>query len=122
MGPGKELAFKDTSLDLAKSNVGNYAGNHWIVGMFPNSVTQDIRDNSYAFVSLDSDIYAPTIEGLRFFWPRMTPGGLIFVHDYSSALAGGDEGCRRVLRELSHNVAGVMLPDACGSFVLTKQG
>ena len=27
-------------------------------------------------------MYTPTIEGLRFFYPRMMPGGIILVHDY----------------------------------------
>ena len=121
MGPGKEAAFKDTSLELAKSNVGGYSGNRWVVGAFPKSITEEMRADAYAFVSLDCDIYAPTAEGLRFFWPRMTPGGMIFIHDYSSGYWPGatkavDEFCK------SENIDGVMLSDACGSFVITKHG
>ena len=36
----------------------------------------------FAFVSLDTDLYKPTLAGLEFFWPRMSKGGFIFIHDF----------------------------------------
>lgn len=52
-------------------------------GFFPETA-QGIEDE-FIFVNLDFDLYQPTIEGLRFFWPRMRKGGLILVHDYFNA-------------------------------------
>lgn len=46
--------------------------------------TQDRTQLSFALVSLDPDLYAPTLEGLRFFYPRLSPGGMIIVHDYDN--------------------------------------
>ena len=40
--------------------------------------------NQYCFVNLDMDLYQPTYEGLKFFYPRMKKGGVILVHDYFS--------------------------------------
>jgi hypothetical protein len=121
MGEGKQKAFKDTSLDAAARVVGDYAGNRWIVGLFPESVTEEMRSDSYAFVSIDCDIYAPIKYGLEFFWPRMSPGGMIFIHDYSSghwpgATRAVDEFC-----ELS-KARGILLPDFAGSYALIAQG
>lgn len=40
-------------------------------------------DDVFCFVSLDMDLYLPTYEALKFFWPRMSGGGVIFVHDFT---------------------------------------
>ena len=50
------------------------------VGRFPETA-QGI-DDTFAFVNLDMDLYEPTIEGLRFFYPKMSDGGVILIHDY----------------------------------------
>lgn len=119
MGDGKKAAFKDISLDAARAIVGNYAGNRWVVGVFPDSATEEMREDTYAFVSIDCDIYVPIAEGLKFFWPRMVPGGVIFVHDYSS---GYWPGATRAVDDFCacNGVAGSLLPDFCGSYVLTR--
>lgn len=52
------------------------------VGRFPETA-QGIND-TFAFVNLDMDLYEPTIEGLRFFYPKMSEGGVILIHDYFS--------------------------------------
>lgn len=51
-------------------------------GYFPETAV-DVHD-TFAFVSLDADLYNPILEGLRFFYPRLEKGGCIFVHDYYS--------------------------------------
>ena len=52
-------------------------------GYFPESA-KDV-DDRFVFVNLDFDLYKPTIEGLKFFWPKMVKGGVILVHDYFNA-------------------------------------
>ena len=121
MGEGKIAAFKDASLEKTQSVVGDYEGNRWIVGMFPQSLTDEMRADRFSFVSIDCDIYEPIKEGLDFFWPRLCPGGSIFVHDYSSghwpgATRAVDEFCAR------EGVAGTLLGDLAGTYVVTKQG
>lgn len=120
MGEGKETAFKDTSLEAARAVVGEYQENRWIVGMFPDSVTAEMTDDTYAFVSIDCDLYEPIAAGLAFFWPRMAPSGMIFVHDYSS---GHWPGATRAVSEFcaANGAAGMLLPDLSGSYVLIKQ-
>ena len=41
----------------------------------------DVNDQ-FCFVNLDMDLYQPMLEGLRFFYGRMCPGGVILLHDY----------------------------------------
>lgn len=52
-------------------------------GYFPESA-KDVSD-TFVFVNLDFDLYKPTIEGLKFFYPQMVNGGVILVHDYFNA-------------------------------------
>ena len=57
-------------------------------GYFPETAV-GLEDNKYLFVNLDFDLYNPTIEGLRYFYPRVVEGGVILVHDfYNSGYAG----------------------------------
>lgn len=39
-------------------------------------------DDSFCFVSLDMDLYQPTLAALKFFWERMPDGGIMLLHDY----------------------------------------
>jgi macrocin-O-methyltransferase TylF-like protien len=115
---GKRNAFKDVSLEKVRQIVGDYSRNRWIVGVFPDSITDEMRDDRYAFVSIDCDIHDPIANGLRFFWPRMIEGGQIFIHDYSS---GHWPGAKRAVDNFcsEQGVAGCLLPDFSGSYVLT---
>lgn len=118
-GEAKRAAFKDITIESVRQVVGDYSGNRWVVGLFPDSVTDEMRDDRYAFVSVDCDIHDPTAAALRFFWPRMVAGGVIFVHDYSS---GYWPGAKRAVDEFcaEQKVAGCLLPDMAGTYVLTR--
>jgi hypothetical protein len=49
-------------------------------GFFPE--TANGVDEDFAFVNLDFDLYAPTLAGLEFFYPKLVQGGIILIHDY----------------------------------------
>ena len=49
-------------------------------GLFP--ATAEGIDDDFMFVDLDFDLYQPILAGLRFFHPKMVPGGVIIIHDY----------------------------------------
>lgn len=51
-----------------------------IKGWFPESA-KDV-DDSFCFVNLDMDLYAPMYEGIKFFYDKMVKGGVILLHDY----------------------------------------
>ena len=53
-------------------------------GYFPETV-KGLEEKKFCLVSLDFDLYNPTLEGLRFFFPRMATHGVIMIHDYYSA-------------------------------------
>lgn len=57
-------------------------------GYFPDTA-KGLEDERFAFVNLDMDLYQPIKAGLEFFYPRMSPGGVIFVHDATNRYLTG---------------------------------
>lgn len=51
-------------------------------GEFP-ATAAPVEERRFSLVHLDVDLYASTVEGLEFFYPRLSPHGVIVVHDYS---------------------------------------
>lgn len=79
--------FSDTSLHQVKKYIGNHENIHYHPGFFPASAT-NLEEQFYAFVHLDADLYKPTIEALNYFYPKLSPGGVIIVHDYNHTWYG----------------------------------
>ena len=72
--------WSGTSVDYVLARMQNRENCVIKKGWFPEVMknTEDI----FCFVSLDMDLYEPTLEGLWLFYPRMSEGGIILVHDY----------------------------------------
>jgi O-methyltransferase len=86
-------------------------------GWFPESA-EGISE-PFACVSLDADLYQPIYNGLRFFFPLLTPRGYIFVHDYNNAgYAGAKQAVRQFCSE--QNLAYFPLTDRSGTAVIAK--
>ncbi len=75
--------FQDTSMPLVRSRLPFPEKAFFRKGYFPDT-TAGLEGITYAFVSLDADLYAPILAGLEFFIPRMSSGGMILLHDYGN--------------------------------------
>ena len=64
-------------------------------GLFPETATGE--NDKYLFVNLDADLYAPILAGLDYFYPKLSRGGTIFVHDYFADAYF--DGVRKAVRE-----------------------
>ncbi|MCI9442258.1 MAG: hypothetical protein HFH15_13695 [Ruminococcus sp.] len=111
----ERVNFKDTSVEIALKNIGLYVNTEVRKGYFPETA-QGLDMEKFAFVSLDTDLYKPTLAGLEFFWPRMSKGGFIFIHDF------GLKGVEHAVMEYCtrEKIGFVRLPDYCRSVVLAK--
>ena len=85
-------------------------------GFFPETA-EGLENETFALVSLDVDLYQPTLEGLRFFYPRLNKGGYIFVHDFHSR---NFPGCGQAVREFIKETGATYIPvtDQGGSVVI----
>ena len=88
-------------------------------GFFPDSL--EGLEERFCLVSLDVDFYQTTLEGLRYFWPRLETGGCLLLHDWGSPkLPGVAEALADYERELGCRIPAVPLCDVGGSLVLCK--
>lgn len=112
---------KDTSIDRMFANIP-YPQNVVVCkGFFPSSITDDVRQEKFAFVSLDVDFEESMLEGLRFFYPRMSEGGVIFVHDYNTFfLEGIKKAVKKFEEELGDRLKSIPLADRAGTLVIIK--
>ena len=88
-------------------------------GFFPDSLGG--LEETFCLVSLDVDFYQATLDGLRYFWPRLSPGGYLLLHDWGSPkLPGVAEALRCYETELGGKIPAVPLCDMGGTLVLSK--
>lgn len=88
-------------------------------GFFPGSL--EGLEEQFCLVSLDVDFEDTTLEGLRYFWPRLERGGCLLLHDWGSpALPGVARALVRYEAETGGPIPAVPLCDIGGTLVLCK--
>ncbi len=88
-------------------------------GFFPESLKG--LEARFCLVSLDVDFMQTTLEGLRYFWPRLEKGGYLLLHDWgSTSLPGVANALAEYERELAEPIRAVPLCDISGTLVLCK--
>ena len=109
--------FSNTSVDIVLKNMPFPKQCIIKKGFFPET-TEGI-DDTFVFVSLDTDLYEPIYQGLTYFYPRMVRGGYIFVHDVNN---DSYKGAAKAVNQfaIEQQISFLPLPDACGSAVLIK--
>jgi hypothetical protein len=116
---GQKRFFSDTSDIFVKKYIDANEDVILIKGYFPKSIPWEQRNLKFSFVNIDCDLYKPMLAGLEFFYPRLSEGGMIFLHDYSS---GYWNGCKQAIDEYceKNGIQFVLLPDLSGTAVITK--
>ena len=114
---GASFDFSGTSVELVLSKMEHPENCVIRKGWFPD--TAEGVDDKFCLVSIDADLYQPILAGLEFFYPRLSHGGAIMVHDFNNE---GYSGARQAVKEFcDKNSAGyVCLPDDGGSVVIAK--
>lgn len=109
--------FANTSVALVMSKMPHPDLIKIFPGYFPETATG--IEERFSFVSLDVDLYEPTLAGLEWFYERLNPGGYIFVHDYNNQrYLGVRSAVDQFVR--SSRACCVPLPDFAGSVVIAK--
>jgi len=109
--------FEDTNVDLVMSRMPHPEKVIVRKGYFP--ATTEKLEEHFALVSLDVDLYKPTLAGLEYFYPRLSAGGCIFIHDYNNSRYNG---VRKAVDEYTeaNGIPFVQLSDFAGTAVLPK--
>jgi predicted O-methyltransferase YrrM len=79
--------FRAGEFESNLDDVRRYVGTervHYHPGLFP-ATADAVRGHLFSFVHLDADLYESTLAAFNFFYPRLSPGGIMLCHDYPSA-------------------------------------
>ena len=114
-----QAAHKNTAADRVLALMPNPGKVIVKQGFFPESLAG--LEEQFCFVSLDVDFYQATLDGLRYFWPRLSPGGFIMLHDWGNPdLPQVAQALEHYEAELGTPIASVPLCDIAGTLVLSK--
>ncbi|MFX0071599.1 MAG: TylF/MycF/NovP-related O-methyltransferase [Candidatus Hermodarchaeota archaeon] len=112
--------YKDTSIDLIKKTIGNMKNIIIKKGIFPETA-YGLENEIFSFVHLDMDLYISTKEGLEFFYPRISKGGYLVIHDYNNP----NESNMGVLKAVNEYFSDkpekiIEIPDIYGTAIIRK--
>jgi O-methyltransferase len=107
--------FADTGDILSKFD--NKDKIHLKKGYFPDTLA-GLEENRFALVNLDADLYKPTRAALEFFYARMSPGGVIFIHDYNYKWPGIIKAVDEFVTTIPEGI--ILMPDANGTVIITR--
>ena len=101
-----ESDFADTSISKVLKNINGDKEKIKIhAGYFPQSTT-GLAETGFSLVNLDADLYIPTRAGLEYFYPRLSPGGVMFIHDYNEKW----EGLMKAVDEFAAGIPETLVP------------
>lgn len=89
--------FSDTSVEYVLSRMPQADKCVVRAGVFPDTA-RGLEEERFLFVNIDADLYEPIMAGLEWFYPRMSEGGIILVHDYYSTAFTG---ARQAVKDFS---------------------
>jgi O-methyltransferase len=118
-GGGMDDRLDDTSEEIVLANIVDTSNAVVRKRYFPETA-EGLEGERFCLVMIDFDKYEPTLAALRFFYPRVTSGGFIFVHDYNSPESGW--ACSRALNSFLSDKPEkpVTIPDAWGTALFRK--
>jgi len=108
--------FADTSVQSVLKKIGGKGNLIIHQGYFPESA-HGFREQ-IALANLDADLYNPTKAGLEFFYPLLSPGGVIMVHDYNHKWPGIIKAVDDFLKTIPENMT--LLPDINGTAMIIR--
>jgi hypothetical protein len=112
--------FSQTSLERVYEMIGAPAGATDLIlrkGYFPETYC-GLEQKKWRFVHLDVDLYEPSLNVLKIFWPSLVPGGVLLIHDYNGHYRGVSKAVNEFFAPLGISV--VPIGDKVGSAVVIK--
>ena len=110
--------FSDTSLEQVKRFVGTDRNVIYRRGRFPETALDLPVGTAFSLVHFDADLYEPARSFCEFFYPRMTPGGVMIFHDYNSGFVGVRKAVDAFFMDKPEGT--IQVPDKSGTAVVIK--
>ncbi len=108
--------FADTSVESVLEKIG---GNNNIIiykGLLPETAAG--FHSKVALVNMDLDLYNPTRAGLEIYYPLLSPGGVIMIHDYNNKWPGLIRAVDEFVKSIPENL--VHFPDRDGTVMIIR--
>lgn len=104
-----------SSFENVKNYLNGYSNIYFYKGFFPLTA-ESIKNKKFSFVHFDVDIYESTLDCLKFFYPRMSKGGIMISHDYC-----GSNGVEQAFDEFFKDKTEIIIePFATGQCLIIK--
>lgn len=117
--PAFQAAHENTVAQKVLSAMPHLETVRLMPGFFPESLCD--LEETFCLVSLDVDFPETTLEGLRYFWPRLVPGGYLLIHDWGNpTLPGVRQAVEQYQQEIGRRLPAVPLTDINGTLVVVK--
>lgn len=114
-----QAAHRNTAIDKVLSIMPHPTRITVKPGFFPESL--EGLEEIFCLVSLDVDFAQATLDGLRYFWPRLQKGGYLMLHDWGSpGLPGVAKALKIYEVEIGQSIPAIPLCDVGGTLVLCK--
>src|SRR4030043_391161 len=88
-----------------------------VEGVFPASIPENFIERRFAFIHIDMDLFEPTLAALDYFYPRISKGGYVVIHDYNT-WSGAHEAVNEFFMDKTESP--VPIPDKNGSALIKK--
>lgn len=113
--------FADTSISKVLKTIGGDPEKLKLhPGRFPVTAA-GLENETFALVNIDADLHDPVKAGLEFFYPRLVPGGVIFIHDYNYKWPGLVEAVDTFVAGIPENPVLVPDPDSTVMIIRNKE-
>jgi O-methyltransferase len=109
--------FADTSIEQVKKYINGNENLIYKPGFFPDT-TKGLDNEMFSLVHIDADLYAPTIAALNYFYPKLSKGGIIIIHDYNHDWDGIPKAINEFMVTIPETI--ISLPDWQGSAMIIK--
>lgn len=113
--------FSDTQIHKVKKHIGDSRNVVFHRGYFPDTTT-GLEEERYAFVSIDADLYHPIAAGLNYFYPRLSPGGVIIIHDYNYKWEGAMKAVDEFMKKIPESLIPVADMESSVMIIKAKGG
>ncbi len=115
-----EGAFTRTSMETARETLSDFSGVNIHKGWIPD-VFDEVPEQKYRFVHVDVDVYEPTLASFRYFYPRLSTGGIMMCDDFGPWANNNWPGCIRAVNEFANETGMVYAILNTGNVMFIKR-